>query len=47
MGNLDARRVTENALPVIDVSGLRSPDPVDRIAVGKEIRAACLDLGFM
>lgn len=47
MGNLDARRVTENALPVIDVSGLRSPDPVDRIAVGEEIRAACLDLGFM
>ena len=34
MGNLEARRVTENALPVIDVSGLRSADPAERQAVG-------------
>lgn len=47
MGNLEARRVTENALPVIDVSGLRSAEPADRREVAGNIRAACLDLGFM
>jgi isopenicillin N synthase-like dioxygenase len=34
------------ALPVIDVSGLSSPDPSDRIAVGRALRAACRDKGF-
>ncbi len=47
MEKLNARHVTDNALPVIDVSGLRSADPADREAVGANIRAACLDLGFM
>lgn len=47
MGQLEAHRVSENALPVIDISGLSSPDAHTRQAVGEEIRAACLDLGFM
>jgi isopenicillin N synthase-like dioxygenase len=47
MGTLDARHIAENALPVIDISGLKSADPAIRQAVGEEIRAACLDLGFM
>lgn len=47
MGTLDARRISENALLVIDISGLKSADPAIRQAVGEEIRAACLDLGFM
>jgi isopenicillin N synthase-like dioxygenase len=47
MGQLEARHVSENALPVIDISGLSSPDQKTRQAVGEEIRAACLDLGFM
>lgn len=47
MTQLKARHVSENALPVIDVSGLQSPDIADRRAVGAEIRSACLDLGFM
>tara|TARA_R110000868_G_scaffold100722_6_gene277126 strand:+ start:8056 stop:9030 length:975 start_codon:yes stop_codon:yes gene_type:complete len=47
MGKLEARHVPENALPVIDISGLRSADSAVRKSVGDEIRAACLDLGFM
>lgn len=47
MGTLDARHISENALPVIDISGLKSADTALRQAVGEEIRAACLDLGFM
>jgi len=33
-------------LPVIDVSGLRDPDPVARARVAGALRAACLDKGF-
>lgn len=35
-----------DALPVIDISGLRSSDPALRQAVGRQIRAACLANGF-
>lgn len=34
------------ALPVIDISGLRSPLAADRRAVAAVIRASCLDKGF-
>lgn len=34
------------SLPVIDISGLASPDPAARGAVGAELRAACLEHGF-
>lgn len=47
MGQLDALRVSDKALPVIDVSGLASPDTDEHHRVGREIREACLDLGFM
>ena len=33
-------------LPMIDMSGLRSPDIDARAAVGRALRAACLDKGF-
>ncbi len=33
-------------LPVIDISGLSSPDPMARRAVGEDLRAACLAHGF-
>lgn len=42
-----ARQISENNLPVVDVSGLQSPDSAARRAVGDQMRAACLDLGFM
>lgn len=44
--SLDAKKVTAAALPLIDMSGLRSPDPADRAAVGGALRAACRDKGF-
>ena len=47
MEKFAARHLTDNALPVIDISGLRSKDPADRETVGAAIRTACLDLGFM
>lgn len=47
MKNLQAQSVSENALPVIDISNLTSADSAARAAVGDQIRAACLDLGFM
>jgi isopenicillin N synthase-like dioxygenase len=34
------------SLPVIDIAGLGSPQLSDRLAVGREIRAACRDRGF-
>ena len=46
MTDLDARVVATSALPVVDVSGLRSADPADRAAVGVALRAACVDKGF-
>ncbi|MDB5459802.1 MAG: oxidoreductase [Caulobacteraceae bacterium] len=33
-------------LPVIDIAGLESPQLSDRLAVGRDIRAACRDRGF-
>ncbi|MGB0632143.1 MAG: isopenicillin N synthase family dioxygenase [Alphaproteobacteria bacterium] len=47
MTGFDAEHVSENALPVIDVSALRNGDPTAQRAVGAQIRNACLDLGFM
>lgn len=44
--DFEAMRVTQGALPVIDVSGLRSPDPEDRRAVGRALRSTCADKGF-
>lgn len=43
---LEAARVSAEALPVIDVSGLSSNNTADRHAVGARLRAACLDKGF-
>jgi len=44
--SLQAIRVEQAALPIIDVSGLRSPHAADRRAVGEALRGACLDKGF-
>ena len=44
---LKAADFATDALPVIDVAGLRSADRQDRKAVGREIEHACTDLGFM
>lgn len=41
-----ARTVDAATLPIIDVSGLSSPDPAARAAVGQALRSACLDKGF-
>ncbi|MBV8169330.1 MAG: isopenicillin N synthase family oxygenase [Alphaproteobacteria bacterium] len=38
--------MTAPRLPVIDVSGLRSPELAQRAAVAAAFRAACLDTGF-
>jgi isopenicillin N synthase-like dioxygenase len=43
---LQAARVSAATLPIIDISGLLSPDLADRKAVGANLRAACLDKGF-
>lgn len=42
---LEAVRISPSTLPIIDVSGL-SGDLKDRLAVGRELRRACLDKGF-
>ena len=47
MTPFEARRIDNKSLPMIDVSGLMSPDASAREAVGREIRSACTDLGFM
>ncbi len=44
--DFDALRVGQDALPIIDISGLRSPRAADRRAVGLALRAACTDKGF-
>jgi isopenicillin N synthase-like dioxygenase len=44
--DLDAKILPQNALPIIDVSGLRSGGVLDRHAVGRALLAACLDKGF-
>lgn len=46
MAPLEASRVADAALPVIDVSGLSSGWFADRQAVGEQLRAACVDNGF-
>lgn len=46
MNSLTAKRVETSALPVIDLTGLRSADAADRRAVGRALREACLDKGF-
>ncbi len=43
---LEAARVSQASLPVIDISGLSSSDLSDRQAVGASLRAACLANGF-
>ena len=43
---LDAARVSQASLPVIDISGLSSGNIADRQAVGAKLRAACLANGF-
>ena len=43
---LEAARVPAASLPVIDISGLSSPDPADRRSVAAKLRAACLHNGF-
>lgn len=43
---LTAARVEAASLPVIDVADLSSSDPEKRAAVGRALRAACLDKGF-
>ena len=45
--SLAAADFSTEALPVIDISGLRSPNLRDREAVGRAIASACGDLGFM
>jgi isopenicillin N synthase-like dioxygenase len=43
---LSAKSLPATALPVIDISGLRSTSLRDREAVAAQIRAACLETGF-
>jgi isopenicillin N synthase-like dioxygenase len=43
---LEAARVSQASLPVIDIAGLSSPNPADRTAVAARLRAACLHNGF-
>src|SRR5260370_34982058 len=43
---LEAARVSEVSLPVIDIEGLASPKLSDREAVGARLRTACLHNGF-
>jgi isopenicillin N synthase-like dioxygenase len=43
---LSAKSLPAAALPVIDISGLRSISLADRQAVAAKMRAACLDTGF-
>lgn len=42
-----SKYLSENALPIIDIQPLLSGDDSACVAVGREIRAACLNLGFM
>lgn len=43
---LEAVRVADASLPVIEVGGLSASDPAQRRAVGAMLKAACLDKGF-
>lgn len=42
----EALRVSQGALPIIDISGLRSGDTSQRLAVASALRATCQDKGF-
>ncbi len=44
---LEARRVSGAQLPLIDIAGLCSSSPQVRAGVGAQLRAACLDKGFL
>jgi len=39
--------MTRPSLPIVDIAGLRSDDSAARMEVGRAIRAACLDQGFL
>jgi isopenicillin N synthase-like dioxygenase len=41
-----ALHIDEATLPVIDIAGLSSSHPQDRMAVARQLRAACIDKGF-
>ena len=41
-----ALKVSAGSLPIIDISGLSSGDPGDRMAVASALRASCQDKGF-
>ena len=43
---LEAKLFSENPLPIVNVSGLRSPVIADRKDVGEELKDACLNYGF-
>lgn len=43
---LSAKSLPTMSLPMIDVSGLRSPSVAARLAVARQMREACLDKGF-
>lgn len=44
---LTAKNIGENALPIVDIAGLLSDNPNQWQRVASDIRAACLDKGFM
>jgi isopenicillin N synthase-like dioxygenase len=44
---LQAVRVSSASLPVIDIGGLTSDRQADRDAVGRALRATCVDKGFL
>ncbi|ATN35673.1 oxidoreductase [Rhizobium sp. ACO-34A] len=46
MDTVTAKHIDRASLPVIDISGLSSPDEKERKAVAAELRAACIDKGF-
>ena len=46
MSSLLAAEVERSALPIISLAALRSPDGAARMALAREIRAACVDTGF-
>ncbi|MDB5775478.1 MAG: Isopenicillin synthase-related dioxygenase [Herbaspirillum sp.] len=46
MSELLAKVVEQSGLPLIDVADLRAQDPGRRRAIGRRLRAACMDKGF-
>jgi isopenicillin N synthase-like dioxygenase len=45
--SLDAQSISTGALPLIDITGLWSPDRADWESVGQALREACLNKGFL